>query len=69
MKTLAVSLISIYQRFISPLLPASCIYTPTCSEYAKQSFIKHGFFKGFGLSVIGILKCGPWSKGGLDEVV
>ncbi|MGA1443613.1 MAG: membrane protein insertion efficiency factor YidD [Methylophilaceae bacterium] len=69
MKTLAVSLISIYQRFISPLLPASCIYTPTCSEYAKQSFIKHGFFKGFGLSVIRILKCGPWSKGGLDEVV
>jgi putative membrane protein insertion efficiency factor len=69
MKTLAVSLISIYQRFISPLLPASCIYTPTCSEYAKQSFIKHGFFKGFGLSVIRVLKCGPWSKGGLDEVV
>jgi putative membrane protein insertion efficiency factor len=69
MKTLAVSLISIYQRFISPLLPASCIYTPTCSEYAKQSFIKHGFFKGFGLSVIRILKCGPGSKGGLDEVV
>ena len=69
MKTLAVSLIDIYQRFISPLLPASCIYTPTCSEYAKQSFIKHGFFKGFGLSVIRVLKCGPWSKGGLDEVV
>lgn len=69
MKILAVSLISIYQRFISPLLPASCIYTPTCSEYAKQSFIKHGFFKGFGLSVIRVLKCGPWSKGGLDEVV
>jgi len=69
MKTLAVSLIGIYQRFISPLLPTSCIYTPTCSEYAKQSFIKHGFFKGFGLSVIRVLKCGPWSKGGLDEVV
>ena len=69
MKTLAVSLIGIYQRFISPLLPTSCIYTPTCSEYAKQSFIKHGFFKGFGLSVFRILKCGPWSKGGLDEVV
>jgi len=69
MKTLVVSLIGIYQRFISPLLPASCIYTPTCSEYAKQSFIKYGFFKGLGLSVIRILKCGPWSKGGLDEVV
>jgi putative membrane protein insertion efficiency factor len=69
MKTLVVSLIGIYQRFISPFLPASCIYTPTCSEYAKQSFVKHGFFKGFGLSVIRILKCGPWSKGGLDEVV
>ena len=69
MKTLVVSLIGIYQRLISPLLPASCIYTPTCSEYAKQSFVKHGFFKGFGLSVIRILKCGPWSKGGLDEVV
>ena len=69
MKTLVVSLIGIYQRFISPLLPVSCIYTTTCSEYAKQSFIKHGFFKGFGLSVIRVLKCGPWSKGGLDEVV
>jgi putative membrane protein insertion efficiency factor len=69
MKDVAVSIIGIYQRFISPLLPASCIYTPTCSEYAKQSLLKHGFFKGLVLSVIRVLKCGPWSKGGLDEVV
>ena len=69
MKAFAVSLIGFYQRFISPLLPTSCIYSPTCSEYARQSFIKHGFFKGLGLSVIRILKCGPWSNGGLDEVV
>lgn len=69
MKSLMIAFIVFYQRFISPLLPASCIYTPTCSEYAKQSFLKHGFFKGFVLSVARVLRCGPWSKGGVDEVV
>lgn len=69
MKSSMIGLIVFYQRFISPLLPSSCIYTPTCSEYAKQSFLKHGFIKGFVLSLVRLLKCGPWSRGGVDEVV
>jgi len=54
--------IRIYQKFISPLLPAACRYTPTCSAYAVQALQKHGPFKGFYLAVKRILSCHPWSK-------
>lgn len=57
-----------YQKFISPFLPASCKYAPTCSQYAVESLQKHGICKGIVLILWRILRCNPWSKGGVDRV-
>jgi putative membrane protein insertion efficiency factor len=61
-------IIKIYQILISPLLPSTCRFSPTCSEYSKQSLIKHGLIKGSILSVKRILKCNPWGGNGYDPV-
>ncbi len=61
-------LIRIYQTLISPLLPSTCRFSPTCSEYSKQSLIKYGLIKGSMLSVKRILKCNPWGGNGYDPV-
>ena len=57
-----------YQKCISPFTPASCRFTPTCSEYAKQAIRKHGPIKGLGLAVWRILRCNPWGGSGYDPV-
>ena len=68
MKHVMIWLIRLYQRFISPLKPASCRFTLTCSQYAVEAFMKRGFFVGFALTVWRILRCNPFSKGGYDPV-
>lgn len=60
--------IRFYQRFISPLLPRTCIYTPTCSEYAVQAIRKYGCLRGGYLAVKRILRCHPFHEGGYDPV-
>ena len=62
------AIIKFYQNFISPLLPSTCRYTPTCSEYAKQSLVKHGLIKGSFISIKRIIKCNPWGGNGYDPV-
>ena len=57
-----------YQKFISPLTPPTCRFTPTCSEYAKQALKKHGPIKGLALAVWRILRCNPWGGSGYDPV-
>ncbi len=64
----AISLIWIYQNCISKLIPPSCIYYPSCSEYAKQAFLKHGLFLGLYLTINRLLRCHPFHLGGIDEV-
>ena len=61
-------LISGYQKAISPLLPPSCRFEPTCSHYAYGAIQKHGVIKGAGLAVWRVLRCNPWGKGGYDPV-
>ncbi len=69
MTRLLVFLIHIYQKYISPLKKRpSCIFVPTCSEYAIQALNKYGFFKGIFLTTKRILRCNPFSKGGYDPV-
>ncbi len=68
MKQVMIFLVKIYQKVISPLFPARCKYYPTCSKYAVEAFKKHGFFKGLVLAVWRILRCNPWSDGGIDPV-
>jgi uncharacterized protein len=68
MRWLFLNLIRFYQRFISPLTPPSCIYTPSCSAYTYQAIEKHGAFKGGWLGLRRILRCHPWGRGGYDPV-
>jgi uncharacterized protein len=68
MRKVAVGLIKVYRRFVSPMLPPSCRYWPSCSEYALQSIQKHGVLKGGLLGSWRIMRCNPWSKGGIDPV-
>jgi putative membrane protein insertion efficiency factor len=63
-----VVLIRFYQTCISPLTPAACRFTPTCSQYALEAFRKHGLLKGFYLSARRILRCHPWGGHGYDPV-
>ncbi|MBU2647111.1 membrane protein insertion efficiency factor YidD [bacterium] len=58
----------LYQHAISPFLGPSCIYYPSCSEYAKQALEKHGLVWGTYLSVTRIVRCHPFHQGGVDEV-
>ncbi|MDD7184181.1 MAG: membrane protein insertion efficiency factor YidD [Ruminococcus sp.] len=68
MKYICIALIKFYRRFISPVFPPCCKYYPTCSQYALEAFKKFGFFRGFLLAFWRILRCNPWSLGGIDPV-
>lgn len=60
--------IRFYQAAISPLLPPSCRYTPSCSQYAVEALRKHGPAKGLLLAIRRILRCHPWGGSGFDPV-
>ncbi len=68
MKYLGVAAIKIYQLFISPLLPSSCRFYPSCSEYTLQSIEKFGLFKGAWKGFVRLVKCHPFHSGGYDPV-
>jgi hypothetical protein len=68
MKKLLLWLINIYKKGISPYTTPKCKYYPTCSTYAYQAIEKHGAFKGTGMAVWRIIRCNPFSKGGVDPV-
>ncbi len=61
-------LIWFYRHCISPLTPAACRYTPTCSQYAVEAIKKYGPFKGGWLALKRILRCNPWGGSGYDPV-
>jgi len=68
LRWIALKLIRFYQRFISPLTPPSCIYSPTCSQYGYEAIARHGVWKGSWLTVRRIARCHPWAQGGFDPV-
>lgn len=68
MKKALLFLINIYQKFISPLTPATCRFYPTCSAYTKEAIEVYGPFKGGWLGFRRILKCHPFHKSGFDPV-
>ncbi|WP_276390381.1 membrane protein insertion efficiency factor YidD [Eudoraea chungangensis] len=61
-------LVRVYQNLISPYLPASCRYSPTCSQYTIEALKKHGLFKGGLLAIKRIASCNPWGGKGYDPV-
>lgn len=68
MKRVAVLCIRLYQLCIAPLLGETCRFYPSCSHYSVEAFEKHGFFRGFYLTVKRIIRCNPWCLGGHDPV-
>lgn len=68
MKSLLIQLIRFYQKFISPMMPPTCRYQPTCSQYGIEAIQYHGIIKGTWLTIKRILRCHPFSKGGFDPV-
>ncbi|HEY2207037.1 MAG TPA: membrane protein insertion efficiency factor YidD [Pseudonocardia sp.] len=63
-----IALIRAYQRWISPGLPPSCRFYPSCSEYAVGALREHGMLIGLVLAVWRLLRCAPWHPGGVDPV-
>ena len=68
MKGAALGAIKLYQKHVSPSLPAGCRYQPTCSHYGYDAIQKHGVIKGIALTAWRLVRCNPLSKGGVDPV-
>ena len=68
LRTIAISPVLLYSRFISPALPRRCKYEPTCSHYAVDAVREYGILKGVVLAGWRLLRCNPWSYGGYDPV-
>ncbi|MEC7128361.1 MAG: membrane protein insertion efficiency factor YidD [Bacteroidota bacterium] len=68
MKYVLIAFVKLYQLLISPLFPASCRFSPTCSQYTLETLNKFGFLKGSYLAIKRILKCNPWGSHGHDPV-
>ncbi len=68
MRKVFLVLIRLYQYLLSPLFPPNCRFYPTCSEYSYQSIKKHGIIGGIYYTILRLLKCHPFNKGGYDPV-
>jgi len=68
MRKLFILLIRGYKKLISPVLPPSCRFYPTCSEYSIQALEKYGVIKGGAKTIWRILRCNPFNKGGYDPI-
>lgn len=68
MRKILIGLIKLYQYAISPYLPPSCRYTPTCSSYAVEAIGRFGIFRGGWLAMKRVGRCHPWHEGGYDPV-
>jgi uncharacterized protein len=67
-RTICIGLIRFYQYFISPLLPPSCRFYPTCSHYALEALAQHGLWRGLYLTLRRLGRCHPFHPGGFDPV-
>ncbi len=66
MNRLVIALLRVYKLCISPWLPQSCRFSPTCSEYARLAFAKYGFFTASWKTVCRLARCHPFHPGGVD---
>lgn len=68
MRRIAVAALRVYKVVISPLLPPSCRFYPSCSEYAATAIAKHGVIRGSVAAARRLARCHPWNPGGFDPV-
>ncbi|MCJ7842691.1 membrane protein insertion efficiency factor YidD [Lederbergia sp. NSJ-179] len=68
LKTIFLSLIRFYRKFISPLKPPTCRFYPTCSQYGLEAIQRYGAIRGGWLTIKRIVKCHPFHPGGIDPV-
>ncbi len=68
LRSIAVAPVRFYQRVISPALPQRCKYHPSCSQYAVTAIRQYGILRGLVLAAWRVLRCNPWSHGGVDFV-
>ena len=68
MKTIAMSLIRLYQNTLSRVLPSACRFYPSCSQYTYEAISRYGFLRGGWLGVKRIVRCQPFNPGGYDPV-
>lgn len=66
--TVCISLLRLYKRWISPMLPSACRFHPTCSEYMMEAIQKHGVVRGMGMGLWRLARCQPFCQGGFDPV-
>ena len=64
----ALKLIELYRIAVSPYLPSSCIYQPTCSVYTAEAIQTHGLLRGMWMGIRRIARCNPFNTGGIDLV-
>ena len=67
-RRLFIGLIEIYRRFLSPMLPPTCRYEPSCSLYTVQAIEKYGVLKGLFMGILRVLRCHPFARGGFDPL-
>jgi hypothetical protein len=68
MRFVLVAVLKFYKAAVSPLLPPSCRFVPSCSEYAREAIEKHGAVRGSWMGVMRLLRCHPFHPGGYDPV-
>jgi len=68
MRKVVIASLSLYKRFLSPLLPSACRYRPTCSEYMIEAVDKYGVWRGVWMGTLRVLRCHPFHEGGFDPV-
>jgi len=64
----ALGLLEGYRRFVSPVLPPSCRFHPSCSEYCAEAIRRHGLLKGAVFGLVRLGRCQPLARGGFDPV-
>ena len=64
----SIGLIRVYRRYVSPMLPTSCRYTPSCSLFALQAIEKYGVVRGILMGALRLLRCHPFARGGFDPL-